>query len=83
LLQVLVFPPTADPRLYDVAVLIAIYSVVKYGRRRRHRLLTAVPVVIGVVIEVARHVNRAEAAANPVRIWGESIAHLLAVCAGV
>ena len=77
------FPPTADPRPYDIAVLIAMCSVGKYGRRRRHRLLTAVPVVVGVVIEVARHLNPAEAAANPVRIWGESIAYLLAVCAAV
>jgi signal transduction histidine kinase len=83
LLQVLLFPPTADPRPYDAAVLIAMYSVVKYGRRRWHGLLAAVPVAIGVVIEVARHVSRAEAAADPARIWGESVAFLLAVCAAV
>jgi signal transduction histidine kinase len=83
LLQVLLFPPTADPRPYDLAVLIAMYSVVKYGRRRWHGLLAAVPVVIGVVIEVARHADRAEASADPVRIWGESSAFLLAICAAV
>jgi signal transduction histidine kinase len=83
LLQVLMFPPAGDPRPYDVAVLVAMYAVVKYGRRRWHGLLAAVSVVIGVVIEVVRHVNRIEAAADPVRIWGESIAYLLGVCAAV
>ena len=40
LLQVLLFPPQYDPAPYDVAVVVAMYSVVKYGRHlrdRRHR----------------------------------------------
>ncbi len=83
LLQVLLFAPTADPRPFDVAILIAMYSVVKYGRHRWHGLLAAVPVAIGVVIEVVRHVDRAAARAEPVRIWGESLFFLFAVCAAV
>jgi hypothetical protein len=83
LLQVLLFPPTNDPRPFDVAILIAMYSAVKYGRHRWHGLLAAVPVVIGAVIEVARHADRAAARAEPLRIWGESLFFVLAVCAAV
>ena len=83
LLQVLLFRPTNDPRPFDVAIFIAMYSAVKYGRRRWHGLLAALPVVIGAVIEVARHVDRAAARAEPLRIWGESLLFLLALCAAV
>jgi signal transduction histidine kinase len=83
LLQVLLFPASQDPRPYDVAVLIAMYSVVKYGQRRWHGVLAAVPVVIGLAIEVDRHLDRTLAAVDPVRAWGEAMFFLLAACTAV
>jgi signal transduction histidine kinase len=83
LLQVLLFPPSADPRPFDVAVLIAMYSAVKYGRRLWHGLLAAVPVVIGAVIEVARHLPTTTAAGGQWRSWGESLFFVLGLCAAV
>jgi signal transduction histidine kinase len=83
LAQVLLFPPSNDPMPYDVAVLIAMYSVVKYGRRRWHGFLAAAPVVIGIVIEVARHIDRTEAVADPFRMWSESVGFLVAICGAV
>jgi signal transduction histidine kinase len=82
LLQVVLFPPSADPRPFDVAVFIAMYSVVKYGRHRWHGLLAAVPVVIGAVIEVGRHFAKT-AAGDPWRAWGESLFFILGLCAAV
>lgn len=55
LLQVLLYPPNWDPLPMDVAVLIAMYSTVKYSRRFADTLLAAVPVAIGIGIEVYRH----------------------------
>jgi signal transduction histidine kinase len=83
LAQVLFFPPSADPRPYDVAVLIAMYSVVTYSRPRWHAFLAAVPVTAGVVIEVHRHVRRDVVPAAPVRIWAESLIFLGGLCAAV
>ena len=83
LLQVLLFPPSSDPRPFDVAILIAMYSVVKYGRHRWHAALAAVPVVIGAVIEVARHMDGRAAQVGRVQAWGESLFFLLAFCAAV
>jgi signal transduction histidine kinase len=83
LLQVTLFPSSADPRPFDIAVLIAMYSVVKYGRRRWHGLLAAVPVVIGAVIEVARHLPNASATGGLWRSWGESLFFILGFCAAV
>jgi signal transduction histidine kinase len=83
LLQVLVFPPSGDPRAFDVAVLIAMYSVVKYGRRRWHGLLAAVPVVIGAVIEVARHLDGTRPGVSRAQSWGESLFFILGFCAAV
>jgi signal transduction histidine kinase len=83
LLQVVLFPHGADPRPFDVAVLIAMYSVVKYGRHRWHGLLAAVPVLIGTVIEVVRHIDRTALLADPVRVVAEASAFLFAVCAAV
>ena len=57
LFQVLLLPRTADPRPYDVALLIAMYSVVKYGRRLAHGLLAAAVMAIGIAIEVVRQVQ--------------------------
>jgi signal transduction histidine kinase len=85
LLQILLFPPAEDPKAYDMAVLIAMYSVVKYSRPLWHAFLAAAPVLIGIVIEVLRHVDRKVAAADPVRVWVwvEASAFLVAVCTAV
>jgi signal transduction histidine kinase len=83
LLQVRLFPPSDDPRPYDIAVLIAMYSVVKYGQRRWHGVLAAVPVVIGLGIEVDRHLDRSLAMVDPIRAWGETMFFLLAACTAV
>ncbi len=71
--QVLAYPPTFDPLPFDVAVLIAMYSAVKYGPRLWHALLAAVPVATGIVIECFRHTGR-----NSIYI----AAFFVAVCGG-
>jgi signal transduction histidine kinase len=84
LVQVLALSARHDPQPYDIAVLIAMYSVVKYGRALWHGFLAAVPVTAGVVIEVARHAGEAVAArADPVRYWTETLGFLGAFCAAV
>jgi signal transduction histidine kinase len=83
LLQVVGFPPANDPMPYDIAVLIAMYSVVKYSPRLWHAYLAAVPVIVGIVIEVDRHVDRGATAADPVRVWLEAVAFLAALCSAV
>jgi len=80
--QVLLFPPGNDPRGYDVAVLIAMYSVVKYSRRRWPVYAAAVPVMIGLVIEVHRQVSRTAVPADP-QVWILSLGSSTAVCATV
>ncbi len=55
LLQVLLFPPAFDPAPYDVAVVVAMYSVVKYGRHLRDGILAAAVVAVGIAIEAIRH----------------------------
>jgi signal transduction histidine kinase len=82
LAQVLFFPPADDPRGYDVAVLIAMYSVVKYSGPLWHAFLAAVPVLVAIVIELHRHVNPTRTVV-PVQIWIESIGFLGASCAAV
>jgi signal transduction histidine kinase len=74
--QVLLFPPGSDPLLFDVAVLIAMYSVVKYARPLWHGLLAAVPVAIGIVIEMARHAKNSTA-------FTTGTLFLVAICGGV
>ena len=50
--QVVLFPTLVDPLPYDIAVLIAMYSVVKYGRRmRRRRTWRRAVVAVGIVID--------------------------------
>jgi signal transduction histidine kinase len=51
---VVAVPMHADPLPYDVAVLIAMYSAVKYGRRMLDAWLAAAVVATGIVIEVVR-----------------------------
>jgi signal transduction histidine kinase len=58
LLQVILFPPPFDPLPYDLAVLVAMYSVVKYGKHLRDAFLAAAVVAIGIAIEVVRHPNQ-------------------------
>jgi signal transduction histidine kinase len=53
--QVIFYEPVSDPLPYDLAVLIGMYSVVKYARRITGGYLAALVVGIGIVIEVARH----------------------------
>lgn len=57
LVQVIVTDPTigGDPLPFDIAVLIAMYSVVKYASKLRDGLIAAVPVAIGVAVEAVRH----------------------------
>ena len=55
LLQVIAFPPTNDPLPFDLAVLVAMYSAVKYGRTMVDAYLAAAVVATGIVIEVVRH----------------------------
>lgn len=55
LLQVILFPPAVEPLPYDLAVLVALYSVVKYGRHLRDAYLAAAVVAVGIVLEVVRH----------------------------
>jgi signal transduction histidine kinase len=55
LLQVLLFPPQLDPAPYDIAVVVAMYSVVKYGRRLRDGILAGAVVAVGIAIEALRH----------------------------
>ena len=55
LLQVIAFPPVNDPLPFDLAVLVAMYSAVKYGRTMVDGYLSASVVAIGIVIEVSRH----------------------------
>jgi len=54
--QVLLYTPeVGDPLPFDAAVMIAMYSVVKYADKLRDGLIAAVPAAIGVVIEAVRH----------------------------
>jgi signal transduction histidine kinase len=55
LLQVILFPPQFDPAPYDVALLVALYSAVKYGRHLRDGMLAGAVVAAGIVIEAVRH----------------------------
>ena len=55
LLQVLLFPPQFDPAPFDVAVVVAMYSAVKYGRHLRDGILAGAVVAVGIAIEALRH----------------------------
>lgn len=58
LLQVILFRLAFEPLPFDVAVLVAMYSVVKYGKQMRDAYLAAVVVAIGTGIEVVRHAQQ-------------------------
>jgi signal transduction histidine kinase len=75
LLQVILFSRENDPLPYDLAVLIGMYSVVKYGRRMLGAWLAAATVAVGIVIEVSRHGN----ATN----WWALAMWYVGVCGGV
>ncbi len=72
--QVLFYPPRHDPLPYDVAVLLGMYAVVKYGRRMWHGYLAAAVVALGTVVEVVRHYDA--------RWWALALWYV-AVCGGV
>lgn len=75
LLQVLLTVPVVNPTAYNVAVLIAMYAVVKYGRRRRDAFLAGGIVAVGTVIMLVTHVS----ADN----WLVSTGFFVGVCGGV
>jgi Signal transduction histidine kinase, nitrate/nitrite-specific len=77
LVQVIVTYPTVggDPLPFDIAVLIAMYSVVKYADKLRDGVIAAVPVATGVVIETVRHGDRG--------MWWVTGLFLGAVCTAV
>jgi signal transduction histidine kinase len=83
LLQVVLYSPLHDPQLYDVAVLIAMYSAVKYGRRLWHGLLAAVPVAIGCGLELVRHIPVEPSPPHLGQRWFEASGFLAAVCATI
>lgn len=66
--------PRGDPLPYDIAVPIAMYSVVKYGTRLRDGFLAGGVVAIGIVIEVVRHPD--------VPWWQEAVVYS-AICSAV
>ncbi len=72
--QVIFFPPEFDPLPYDLAVLVGMFSVVKYGRRIAGGFVAAVVVAIGIVIEVWRHFEND---------WWALALWYLGVCGGV
>ncbi len=84
LLQVLLFPPRFDPQPYDIAVLIAMYSVVKYAVPLWHAYLAAVPPAVGTLLEVGRHASEALVGrADAWRYWLEATGFLGGFCAAV
>ena len=74
LLQVILFEPANDPLPYDLAVLVAMYSVVKYGKHLRDTFLAAAVVAIGIFLEVVRHPHQPWL---PLTLW------YIGVCGGV
>src|SRR5581483_207308 len=75
LLQVILFGRNDDPLPYDLAVLIGMYSVVKYGKGMLGGYLAAATVATGIVIEVYRH-------GEPKTWWALAIWYV-GVCGGV
>src|SRR5215831_13599211 len=75
LLQVILFPSANDPLPFDLAVLVAMYSTVKYGRRMLDAWLAAAVVATGIVIEVVRHYR-------PATWWALGLWYV-GVCGGV
>ncbi|WP_027343746.1 sensor histidine kinase [Hamadaea tsunoensis] len=73
--QVVFFSASTDPLPYDLAVLIGMFSVVKYARRLAGGYVAAVVVGIGIVIEVVRHGNE--------QTWWLLALWYLGVCGGV
>jgi signal transduction histidine kinase len=74
LAQVVLFTGQHDPLPYDVAVLIAMYSAVKYGRRMLDAWLAAAVVATGIVIEVVR--------SGGAGWWAMALVYV-AVCGGI
>ena len=66
--------PYTDPLPFDLAVLVALYSVVKYGGRLADGYLAAAVVGVGIAVEVFRH---------PGPTWFYEVLFYTAICAGV
>ncbi|MCP2327098.1 signal transduction histidine kinase [Hamadaea flava] len=75
LAQVLFWGPANDPLPYDLAVLIGMYSAVKYSKTLRGGLISGFVVIIGIVIEVARH--------SDAEHWWQQALFYAGVCGGV
>lgn len=60
LVQVLVLPNRAIPLLFDIAVPIAMYSTVKYGRRLRDGVLAGAVTAVGAALAVALNATGAD-----------------------
>ena len=66
--------PYSDPLPFDLAVLVALYSVVKYGARLADAYLAAAVVAVGIAVEVSRH---------PGPTWFYEMLFYTAICGGV
>jgi signal transduction histidine kinase len=83
LLQVVLLRETIGPMPYDVAILIAMYSVVKYGSTLWHGVLAGAPVLVGIVIINTRmFVNVSSDSARP-RDWLVGFGYISAICVAV
>lgn len=74
LLQVILWPPGHDPLPYDLAVLVAMFSVVKYSKNIFAGYLAGAVVATGIVIEIVRH---------PEETWWALALFYTGVCGGV
>ncbi|GIH03985.1 two-component sensor histidine kinase [Rhizocola hellebori] len=74
LMQVLFWPLSYEPLPFDVAVLIGMYSAVKYSRTLRGGLIAGGVVAIGIAIEIMRHASGA---------WWQLALFYVCVCGGI
>ncbi|NUR72369.1 MAG: sensor histidine kinase [Hamadaea sp.] len=75
LAQVVFWSRAHDPLPYDLAVLIGMYSAVKYSKTLRGGLISGFVVAIGIVIEVARHADADS--------WWQMTLFYVGICGGV
>ncbi len=54
-IEIIVFRPDVEPQPYNLGVLVAVYTVVKYADRLRPGLIAAVLMGVAAVVEVFRH----------------------------
>jgi signal transduction histidine kinase len=72
--QVLFYPDFTDPLPYDAGILVAMYSVVKYGRRMLDAYLAGGVVAVGIGIETGRHWSST---------WWALVVFYVGICGGV